>query len=512
MNGRVGALTATPVAYRPEAKPLPAVKIHLGDGWGCAVLADRSSYCWESPASDLGSGGPILAQHVAWLDDKRTSSGPDRICSRDLDGARCFRGPEFIRNRESLAQEPRDRASDDTSWALTLTGWKSTLIDPTPVRHGAFRGCSEGLCWGPRNAPPGASSELRICHHNELAAPCEVAGSAELAAFYELGINGPTMIGDLFGCSRTHRGLLCIGASRDGLFGTQAACPPQLLSAWPTATGTVAAPNARCSRTPTPLKGGPTFGNNESAGPRGVCVEELTSRLNGLQGLWTEANWPKLECFGAVWLPKLALSQVQVGLGDEPAACGIDRQGQVHCWGARYSERGRPARPIEFAIPTGPAMVVGVAGPFHARCGFNRNCGRNAEKFPPCAQGVPSRTVHGVFDDPKSLEGQVLTVRGELGVANISGGESAIVCEGGQGSFCCGSGSAQIAVRDESSQLIIEGLTCTGDISRLCCNRAPLGQPVLVSGRLTWRGWVEGLREVWTLAAATVCEVNLPNE
>lgn len=510
-NDRPARLTAKPAEYRDDAKPPSASRIRLGDGWGCAELADRSYYCWEAPSGDVRSRAPVLANHVAWLDDTRTSAGPDRICRRNVDGARCFRAPEFMRDRGSLARTPGSQASDnEASWALPAADLRDPLVDATPVQHGAFRGCSDGLCWGPQDGAPAASPDLKLCRHQQLVVPCAVAESQALSEFHRLGLNGPTMIGDLFGCARTHRGLLCIGASRDGLFGTQAACPPELRSAWPTATGTVPAPMARCSRTPVPLRSGPTFGNKDSAGPRGVCAEELTSSSKGLLESLAHPHWPELHCFGAVWLPKLLLSQVEVGLGDEPSACGIDRKGQVHCWGARYSERGHAARPIEFVVPKAPAMVVGVAGPFRHSCGINRNCGRSAESLSRCRPGTPNRTVHDVFEAAESLEGQIVAVRGELGVANISQAHDAIVCDGGEGSYCCASGAAQVVVRDQARQLFIEGSTCTGDISRLCCNRGALGQPVIASGRLTWRRWVEGAGEAWTLAEPELCEVDLP--
>lgn len=516
-NSRPGHQLAARVEYRAGAKPPIAATIEVGDGWGCATLQDRSRYCWEAPGRELGVGGPVVAQHVAWLDDTRTAAGPDRICSRELDDARCFRAPDFIRNREELARRRDSRAvSDSASWLVPRRDEQhGPLIDPTTVRHGAWRGCADELCWGPRDAlPESASGQLKICHHEALAAPCAVADTASLRKAWDMAMMNPhSMIGDLFGCFRTHRGLLCIGASRDGLFGTREACPSELLSAWPTATGAVPAPKARCSRTPVLLRSGETAGNIESASPRGVCFEELASARGGFEQLANAAGrWSNQYCFGAVWLPELPLVQVAVGLGDEPSACGIDRMGQVYCWGAGYSHRGRPLRPIEFAIPTAPSVAWGVAGPFHPSCNINRNCTRSPKVLAACPAGTSSRTVRAVLKEPKSLAGQTVAVRGELVVANLATSLVGIMCEGGEGNFCCDSAASPIAVRDPTHQLIIEGLKCTGDLSRMCCNASPLGQPVIASGRLTWRRWVEGMGDAWTLAEATLCEVRASGE
>jgi hypothetical protein len=159
-------------------------------------------------------------------------------------------------------------------------------------------------------------------------------------------------------------------------------------------------------------------------------------------------------------------------------------------------------------IPQEPSLVVGVDGPFHHSCGINRNCGRSAESLPRCRPGTPNRTVDEVLEAAESLEGQVVAVRGELGVGSISEAHEAVICDGGEGRYCCSSGMAPIVVRDQARQLFIEGSTCTGDISRLCCNRGALGQPVIASGKLTWRRWVEGAGEAWTLAEPALCEVD----
>jgi hypothetical protein len=492
-NTRPGSEVAVKVDYRPRARPVLATNLQLGDGWGCAELHDRSRYCWEAPGRGVGT---ITARHVAALDDTRTVSGPDRICVRDLERVRCFRAPDFLRN-PSVLRWSGELANDANAWWLP-SGRMGTLMDATPVSHGAWRGCNAGLCWGSTETAPPSSVTLKLSSDGALVVPLAVAESAALEALQSRSLSGTSMVGDLFGCFRTHAELLCIGASRDGFFGSREECPPELLRAWPTLHGTVPAPNARCSRKPVPVRPGRTFGNIESASPRGLCFEELPT----VEGA-TKAQY----CFGAYRLPKQRFEEVAVGLGDEASACGVDADGQVHCWGAGYTDPGRAPRRIEFAPSTSSAVAWGGRGPFHPSCDLHRNCARTAPPLPVCASGASLISPTTRLDSSALEEGELIAVRGELVLAGLASTFAAITCEGGENDFCCPSAAAPIAVRDTSTQLILDGFKCTGDTSRICCNTLPFGQTVVAEGRLTFRKWVEGLGEAWTLSEPKLCEL-----
>jgi hypothetical protein len=491
-NSEPGSKVAARVDYRARAGPVLAKGVQLGDGWGCAELHDRSRYCWEAPGRGAGT---ITAQHVPALDDTRTVPGPDRLCLRDLERVRCFRAPEFLRN-PAVLRWSGELANDASAWWLPHV--HGPLMDPTPVTHGSWRGCNAGLCWGSTETPPPSSAALKLSADGALVVPRAVADSSALESLQSRSLSGTSMVGDLFGCFRTHRELLCIGASRDGFFGRREECPPELLGAWPTLHGTVPAPNARCSRKPVPVRPGQTFGNIDSASPRGLCFEELPT----VEGA-TKAQY----CFGAHRLPKERFEEVAVGLGDEASACGVDAEGQVYCWGAGYTDPGRAPRRVEFAPPTYSAVVSGARGPFHPRCDLHRNCARAAQPLPVCASGASLISPTTQFGNGGPDEGERIAVRGELVLAGFATPFVAISCEGGVGDFCCPSAAAPIAVRDMSTQLILDGFKCTGDLSRMCCNTRPFGQTVVAEGRLTFRRWVEGLGEAWTLSEPKLCEV-----
>jgi hypothetical protein len=502
-NARADGAVAGLAPYRVDAPAPRATRLELGDGWGCAELQDRSRFCWVAPVGPEQESA-VLAHPVPWLDDSYTSAGPDRICRRDVDPIRCFRAPEFIRFRDLRARTGKLNDAPE-SWLLALPGGDGALIDSTPVTHGAFRGCRGGLCWGPYSTLA-SSSGLTLCHHQQLAVPCAVANEATLRELWEMVRSDSSMIGDLFGCFHDSHGVRCIGASRDGLFGTREACPPTLLKMWPTATGTVVAPNAKCSAKPVYLHEGDAPGNQESASPRGVCFEELANTTaRPFEPRPVASPTPAQHCFGPLWLPDLPLQQILLGLGDEPSACGIDTEHRVLCWGAGYSVRGRSPRRVEFALPKVDGVAFGSPGKFPATCASHRNCARVAEPLPTCSGSDTSRRVSAVLKEPKSLEGRLVRVRGELGLSTWSRQPASAAV---QTASCPPQPSFPIVLRDGSQQLFIEGLTCSGDRSRLCCNAPALGQAVMVSGLLTWRNAFASQGDAWTLSDTTLCELH----
>lgn len=64
-----------------------------------------------------------------------------------------------------------------------------------------------------------------------------------------------------------------------------------------------------------------------------------------------------------------------------------------------------------------------------------------------------------------------------------------------------------MVVRGDGESLTLEGLKCSGDLSRVCCNVPALGQPVVVTGTLTWKRHVIPIGASWELANPRICEI-----
>jgi hypothetical protein len=425
----------------------------------------------------------------------------------DADSVHCFRAPEIF------AQDAWTRLSKAAAPAASVGAWRvvrdqeGLTLDSTPVTHGAWRGCVENFCWGPNESAHTLARGPEQCRRGALVTPCDVADQSALAAFAQDPTIGMAMNGDLFACARFFRGVRCIGASRDGFFGTARECPPQLFRAWPTANGTVPAPHAKCSSKPVPLGRGSYFGNDGFAGPRGVCLEIMKDGPT------------EYRCFGGVPTPALRFGYIAVGLGDEPSACGI-RNGEVQCWGAGYSRAPGELVSIAFEVPRQKAVAWVGEGPFHAKCGVNRNCGRTARALPACADRVSSLNVEELLALSRGFEGLIVAVRGELVLAGISSPSVAVTCcpcragtiepdtskGGGDGNFCCLEADAAITITDGREAVVLDGHRCAGDTSRVCCGLPVLGQRVTATGRLVFREQVRSVGPMWTLADATLCE------
>jgi hypothetical protein len=491
------------VAYRANAKPPFATNIRLGDGWGCAQLHDASQHCWEVTGRDTKRGNTIKAQHIPWLDDHWIGVGPDRVCQQEDVGVRCWRAPEFMHTPQVWEAPGSLNASRELTWRVE----KSELVDPTPVTHGAWHGCSSDLCWSPDKAP----TALKMCRAGRISIPCAIATQVAVDQFKRNTSSGSPIVGDLFACVRWSKGLQCIGASRDGFFGTTEECPTELLKAWPTSAGPVAAPNAKCSRRPVRVGSREYMGNEASASSRGVCLEDDSN-----------PGRADFDCFGPIGAPDKSMYPVVMGLGDEPSACGINKLGQVYCWGAGYTAAisSIAAVRIEFEIPkSGSTVAWQGKGPFRSTCDINRNCTKATATLPACSQGETGMSVAAVLDRADALEGQLVTLRGTLGISKIDSNQAGISCcpDGTtdcssdkateSGDYCCDEAEGPIAIVGGRDYLTLEGLKCGGDLSQMCCNLPVLGQSVLTSGLLTWRDFVLGAGPSWVLAHPRICEI-----
>ena len=408
--------------------------------------------------------------------------------------------------------------------------------------HGcAWRGggppADEGLyCWG-----RGDAGQLGV------AAPdvCKAAGGKDVACarrpirvpvpFRLPGLGyapnrgrGDLRAGDMFTCARPPRnqtaGIVCWGASRDGLFGSAALCPRGLAQAWPTRRGgTIAAPGAACSPTPVAIAGsdrftrsmGPTLGGRPTRPP------EITDAFDvGPRGICMVSDGGDIWCKGAIPTPrKLAAASVSVSAGEDASACAATKDGRLHCWGEGYSPASAPDRPVAITfepLPSppanpNPAPIDSPAGaqPWGATCAIHRTCERVARAIPACPPGAQGISAEAAA---QAAEGATVSVEGALrtGMSSTTRKGCSEVDPETQKprpvQACCNRNSAPIVVGGGAG-ILLGGIGCLGDESRLCCDVAVRGQTVIATGKLRRNQDVIGAAPTHRLDDAKICEI-----
>jgi hypothetical protein len=493
-------------------------RLWVGSGWGCARRSRRGLrqvQCWQVPAA-AGAGKAIRARPVPWLAADHYAATADRLCALTQDGARCWRpaelfgpappgvsfppaSPHTIYDLELAAGGGVTCTEKDSVWACSgddsfgqlgrgVSGAAPNRLFGAHIALGPFHGCVAGnsvLCWGRNDTLQLGFTSSETCRVDGRDVPC--SRGARPPSF-PLPKGAGVYAADTFTCAR--RGdIHCWGASRDGLFGTADACPPELRTAFPTGSGPVAAPNATCSATAAELTAfpkGPTPVYAFAVGPRGAC---------GVVGR-------TVKCAGAIPTPPdLAGDQFGAGVGatvaispgDDPSACATSRGG-VACWGAGYSPAAAPARPVQIAFAElpgdGPAVDAAPAPGriWPAGCGIFEGCAPRAAP-PACPSDVAAgaMTWAALAGSAAQSAGQEVKVRGPLLVQapDEASPPSELL-------RCAPTEPLPIVIGKDTSPLLLDGLACTGDESRRCCAAPALGQNVVATGQLTASGsrWI----------------------
>ncbi len=373
-----------------------------------------------------------------------------------------------------------------------------------------IQGRSVLRCWGRDDVGQLGFAATETCTVGERSFPC--ARTPQLVRFDLKMLWGLTYApnrprgklhaGDLFTCAWQPRGVVCWGASRDGFFGTPGQCPDKLRSAWPALLGgKYAAPSAACS-----AKAALVPGSDDG---RFLVDGMLTQEIDtGPRGLCMVSNRGEVWCRGAIASPSALgakVSQVVVSRGSDPAACAILEDGRLVCWGEGYSPRGHPDRAVSIALvpfaPVGPKpnpnpAPIDSAPPTDGRpwgqsCLINHECPIVAHSLAPCPPALAASAIP-IDEAARSFErydGQVVNVRGTLGLGYDSMLEPSLEVLLDQGRkpppfHDCGPSAHFAAVGAGRGRVDIEGYTCKGDDSRVCCNVAIKGQAVVASGRL----------------------------
>jgi hypothetical protein len=378
------------------------------------------------------------------------------------------------------------------------------------------------FCWGRGDAGQLGVTPPDVCRVDGKDVPCarkpiRVPFDFQLPerGFASNRGKGDLRGGDLFTCARPAGkpapGIVCWGASRDGLFGSASLCPSGLVRAWPTRQpdAVISAPRATCSQAPVPIPGSDRFKtDNFDIGPRGICMVSEQGEL-----------W----CKGAIPAPsKLAVDSVVVSAGENASACARAKDGRLYCWGQGYSPGNALNRPVAItfeAFPAPPAHNPNPApvdtpsrgDPWGKTCGIHRTCERVARTLTPCPAGVAGIIDAAALALP--ADGRNVSVQGPLGIGTLL--QTRVGCSepdplSGEPlpvTACCNYRGGPIVLGDRK-RLAIEGFACKGDESRLCCDLNVHDQIVVAKGRLLpYQDSPHQSSPVYTLKDATLCTV-----
>ena len=508
----------------PRAFAAPGMKDRIyvaRDRWCEHDVHGLTFRCWQRPRR--GDKGPrAMPASWQWLNPNNASweesySRGDRLydvmmggtfaCLRVTrkEGVFCLGDDRFGQLGSSVPPRPQSPAGDPGfvrdvgpevtpalgTWHACALAPPRTMTEEIPV-----------VCWGRGD-------------HGQLGAPapdkCTVDGTVVPCA--RTPVRGPRVkdqmavvgAGDLFTCVTSEEGTKCWGANRDGLFGVRGSCPVSLRSAWPTPDGPVPAPNASCTTTPVPLPGASGFDPYLRVWPRQIFSH----------GRYVDAVPRPRD-------PKIGLARVSPG--SDASACAVRGDGVV-CWGEKYSPALAQDQvvPVVFealpgmgdqAIIDGPAATASAG---KAKCQSERACSQPAQRLPRCeGDNDPGRPVAEILGRAQSLSGGVVRVRGALGVGPLVGAPSVADMEMQNESIrrascdpavtCCKQTLAPVLVGGADGAVSIEGMWCSGDESRACCNAPAFGQTVIASGVL-----VREQRHLttvgWRVVNGSVCEV-----
>jgi hypothetical protein len=143
-------------------------------------------------------------------------------------------------------------------------------------------------------------------------------------------------------------------------------------------------------------------------------------------------------------------------------------------------------------------VAHGDAASWGGHCLIRTGCTRSPVALPACAPAAKASAWTEVLATAASRAGQVVRVRGPLGI-----GRSEQTLVGCDEHTCCNSVSTEAVIGGASASLVLAGLGCAGDESLQCCNVPAYGQTVVAEGRL--QADPHGTTTSWMLAQPKLC-------
>jgi len=182
-------------------------------------------------------------------------------------------------------------------------------------------------------------------------------------------------------------------------------------------------------------------------------------------------------------------------------------EGEVLCRGQGYSASAAAGNRVPIVFEPRPQVAESAVldrESWEPRddCVSRRGCTLAPSKIPSCPGHVRARPWSEVLCTSRS--GQVVQVRGVLGVSGVF--STMMGCEPGS---CCNQTSASVVLVGGHEILMLSGLYCLGDDSRVCCTAPAYGQTVIATGRLdrVTTGLAAGH---WLLVEPTLCQPTKP--
>jgi hypothetical protein len=151
------------------------------------------------------------------------------------------------------------------------------------------------------------------------------------------------------------------------------------------------------------------------------------------------------------------------------------------------------------AIAESAVVTVGRSTSWGPACLVERGCSRAPAPIPRCERLASARPWSEILPEASALSGQIVRVRGALGVAHgfrtmmgcgpMPGTGASLAPGEPETTYCCNTTGGDIAISDAAEPLTLDGLTCGGDDSEICCDAPAYGQSVIATGRLepAWR-------------------------
>jgi hypothetical protein len=230
----------------------------------------------------------------------------------------------------------------------------------------------------------------------------------------------------------------------------------------------------------------PEVTDNFDVGPRGICM------VSEMGEVW---------CKGAIASPRKlpAASWVVVSPGENASACAATKDGRLLCWGEGYSPARARDRPVAIAFASlpppppnpnpAPIDVPATDKPWGKTCSIHRPCETVARTITACPVGTKGLSPESVAKLPG--DGRVVSVQGPLrtgmGSMTLKGCSELdpVTRKPLPVKACCNFVGREIVVGEGASKgIVLDGIGCGGDESRVCCEVVVGGQTVVATGEL----------------------------